>query len=69
MHRTSEEPGGLFGIGLRVETMPPHKVQRITQILQPNREPIKSVSIGDSVIKVDGVPLDHKCVALPKNTA
>lgn len=58
--RQTEQPGGLYGIGLRVEAHPPHKVLKVAQMLTGEKQPISTVMVGDSLVKVDGVTLDNR---------
>ena len=65
--RQTEQPGGLFGIGLRVEARPPHKVLKVLQMLTGEKKPISSVKVGDQLIKVDGEFLDNRTYETPES--
>jgi hypothetical protein len=54
---SESSPGGLFGIGLRVEAHPPHGVQKISNVLRPDGKRVTEVAVGDQLLMVDGTPL------------
>eukprot|EP00961_Rhodomonas_salina_P052289 701853-Rhodomonas_salina.4 len=59
--RQSRQVGGVFGIGIKVNTDPPHAVQNVSNLTDPDGTNISSlVKIGDELWAVDGIPTEQE---------
>ena len=69
--REKKELAGLYGVGLKVDTDPPHTVQRVHDLLDPNGNNIShKCNVGDVLTFVDDSPIDKtvSIVLSSKNT-
>ena len=57
--RTVHQPGGLFGIGCRVATHPPHNVQKMNGLKDAAGDSVAEVKIGDTLLTVGDVMLEE----------
>ena len=48
------EQGGLYGIGLKIDMDPPHLVQRVSNLKDPEGRSINDVRVGDALLLVNG---------------
>jgi hypothetical protein len=57
--RTVHQPGGLFGIGCRVATHPPHNVQKMNGLKDAAGDSVDEVNIGDTLLTVGDVMMEE----------
>jgi hypothetical protein len=48
------EQGGLYGIGLKIDIDPPHLVQRVSNLKDPDGHSINDVRVGDALLLING---------------
>ena len=70
------EQGGLFGIGIKVDTQPPHLVQNISNLRDPHDRSVNDmVRVGDALVQINGEHAElgsmealEKAILGPKDT-
>jgi hypothetical protein len=48
------EQGGLYGIGLKIDTDPPHMIQRVSDLRDPDDNVLEDLRVGDCLLMIDG---------------
>ena len=64
------EQGGLYGIGLKIDMDPPHLVQRVSNLKDPDGHSINEVRVGDALLLVNGQHVEavEKAILGPKGS-